>query len=98
MTPHRQSVICAWLLAWNILFPMSWFLEAEAIAVNRASAKYQDVAGGDNTEYIRLMQQDVKTARQQGGHYFYALGILAVVNVAGIGVLALWRPKPPTIT
>lgn len=56
---RRITVICACLLAWNILFPVSWFLEAEAIAVNRASAKYQHVASTDNEEYRRLMHEEM---------------------------------------
>ncbi len=94
MTSHRHSVICACLLVWNILLPVCWFLQAEAIAVNRASAKYEGMATDDNAEYVRLMREEVDATRQRGGHYFYALAILAAVNAAGIGVLAFWRANP----
>src|SRR4051812_39752518 len=82
MTPCRPHVVCACLLAWNILFPVFWCLESEAIAVARTSAKYEAVK--DNGEYRRLFEQDMDAARERTGHYFYALGILAAVNGAAL--------------
>jgi hypothetical protein len=96
MNAGKFSTLCACLLLWNILFPMSFIGVSESVAVNRASNAHGHVK--DAGERWQLMKRDIDAARAGWWPYGLAIVAFAGVNMVLVVILSFGRyysPLPP---
>jgi hypothetical protein len=94
----RINALCGCLLAWNVLFAMSWIGLPESRAVTKASNAHGHVEDAD--QRWQLMSRDIDADLSGVRPYYPAVIALAGVNaVLAIAILAtITRSYPPLLT